>query len=102
MEIARIGGSVALAMASAILQIPSLNSLIDYIPEFMNWGQSASELVKLVYSICGVIMLISSIRMLKVRRELKKFELEMKRKGLQDYEDLKSKLKDAEVREWLC
>jgi MFS-type transporter involved in bile tolerance (Atg22 family) len=99
MEIARIGGSVALAMASAILQIPSLNSLIDYIPEFMNWGQSASELVKLVYSICGVIMLISSIRMLKVRRELKKFELEMKRKGLQDYEDLKSKLKDAEVRE---
>jgi MFS-type transporter involved in bile tolerance (Atg22 family) len=64
----------------------------------MNWGQSASELVKLVYSICGVIMLISSIRMLKVRRELKKFELEMKRKGLRDYEDLKNKLKDAEIR----
>ena len=98
MEIARIASSIALATASAILQIPSLDSLINYIPEFMNWGQSASELVKLVYSICGVIMLISSIRMLKIRRELKEFELEIKRKNLQDYEDLQKKLKDAEIK----
>ena len=86
MEIMRTGGSIILAACSAILQIPSLDSLINYIPEFMNWGQGASELVKLVYSICGVIMLISSIKMLKIRRELKEFELEMKRKDLQDYE----------------
>ena len=59
MEIMRTGGSIILAACSAILQIPSLDSLINYIPEFMNWGQGASELVKLVYSICGVIMLIS-------------------------------------------
>ncbi len=98
MEIARIAGSIALAAASAILQIPSLDSLIDYVPEFINWGQNASELVKLVYSICGVIMLISSIRMLKIRRELKEFELEIKRKDLQDYEELQKKLKDAEIR----
>jgi len=43
-------------------------------------------------------MLISSIRMLKIRRELKQFELEIKRKDLQDYEDLKKKLKDAEIK----
>ena len=98
MEIARIASSIALAAASAILQIPSLDSLINYIPEFMNWGQSASELVKLVYSICGVIMLISSIRMLKIRRELKEFELEIKRKDLHDYEYLQKKLKDAEIK----
>jgi len=94
----RTGGSIILAACSAILQIPSLDSLINYIPEFMNWGQGASELVKLVYSICGVIMLISSIKMLKIRRELKEFELEMKRKDLQDYEELQKKLKDAEIR----
>ncbi len=98
MEIMRTGGSIILAACSAILQIPSLDSLINYIPEFMNWGQGASELVKLVYSICGVIMLISSIKMLKIRRELKEFELEMKRKDLQDYEELQKKLKDAEIR----
>ncbi len=98
MEIMRTGGSIILAACSAILQIPSLDSLINYIPEFMNWGQGASELVKLVYSICGVIMLISSIKMLKIRRELKEFELEIKIKGLQDYEELQKKLKDAEIR----
>jgi len=98
MEVMRTGGSIILAACSAILQIPSLDSLINYIPEFMNWGQGASELVKLVYSICGVIMLISSIKMLKIRRELKEFELEMKRKDLQDYEELQKKLKDAEIR----
>ena len=43
-------------------------------------------------------MLISSIKMLKIRRELKEFELEMKRKDLQDYEELQKKLKDAEIR----
>ncbi len=98
MEIARMSGSIMLAAASAMLQIPNLDILTGYIPEFMNWGQGASELVKLVYSICGVIMLISSIKMLKVRRELKEFELELKRKDLQDYDDLQSKLKDDQVR----
>ncbi len=86
-----------LAATSAILQIPSLDSLTNYIPEFINWGQSASELVKLVYSVCGVVMLISSIKMLKVRRELKEFELELKRKNLRDYEDLQNKLKDNAI-----
>jgi len=97
MEIARIAGSIILAAASAILQIPSLDSLTNYIPEFINWGQSASELVKFVYSVCGVVMLIYSIKMLKVRWELKEFELELKRKDLQDYEDLQSKLKDDKI-----
>ncbi len=97
MELARIAGGIILAATSAILQIPSLDILTGYIPDFINWGQSASELVKLVYSVCGVIMLISSIKMLKVRRELKEFELELKRKNLQDYEDLQSKLKDDKI-----
>ena len=97
MEILRIAGGIMLAATSAILQIPSLDSLTNYIPEFINWGQSASELVKLVYSVCGVIMLISSIKMLKVRRELKELELELKRKNLRDYEDLQNKLKDNAI-----
>lgn len=97
MEILRIAGGIMLAATSAILQIPSLDSLTNYIPEFINWGQSASELVKLVYSVCGVVMLISSIKMLKVRRELKEFELELKRKNLRDYEDLQNKLKDNAI-----
>jgi len=96
MEIMRTAGSIILATCSAVLQIPSLDILTNYIPDFMNWGQSASELVKLVYSVCGVIMLISSIKMLKIRRELKEFDLEMKKKDLQDYEELQKKLKDAE------
>ena len=97
MEILRIAGGIMLAATSAILQIPSLDSLTNYIPEFINWGQSASELVKFVYSVCGVVMLIYSIKMLKVRRELKEFELELKRKNLRDYEDLQNKLKDNAI-----
>ena len=97
MEILRIAGGIMLAATSAILQIPSLDRLTNFIPEFINWGQSASELVKLVYSDCGVVMLISSIKMLKVRRELKEFELELKRKNLRDYEDLQNKLKDNAI-----
>lgn len=94
MELLKTMGGIILAMTSAVLQIPSLDVVSSYLPECLQWGQTASELVKFAYSICGVVMIIFSIKMLKVRIKLKEMDLKLKENKLEDWEDLQVKLKD--------
>ena len=66
----------------------------EYLPEFLQWGQTASDFVQFIYAVCGVVFIFFAIRMQKVKIKEKELDVKLKKQGLTDWEELKERLKE--------
>jgi len=93
----------ALLTGATILQIPAFDTFAEFLPDFIVWGQHATDAVQFIYAVIGAIMAFYSMKILKIRVRDKQLDLIKKERSMlanqmtdtrKDYEALKQEIED--------